>query len=152
MRVRVETTFHTTPDRFWALLRYPASLLHVCRPVLHFRFREASLAKEPWKEQVPYRLKMSLFGLIPLGSHTISLDVLDEARCTIVSRESGTLARVWNHTISFREVGQGSIHYVDEIEIRAGLLTLPIVAFAHLFYRHRQRRWRQVLRSSPHFG
>lgn len=147
MRVRVETVLRASSAHLWSLLRYPASLLHVCRPVLHFTFAHPAEAELPWKAGVPYRLKMYLFGFIPLGAHTLSLDVLDEQRRTIVSRETGTLAKVWNHTISLWDEGQGEVRYVDEIEIRAGLLTLPIVAFAHVFYRHRQRRWKQLLRS-----
>jgi hypothetical protein len=32
------------------------------------------------------------------------------------------------------------------IEIACGFLTLPVWAFAWLFYRHRQRRWKKLLR------
>lgn len=65
----------------------------------------------------------------------------------IESRESGALAPVWNHTIRFHSLEDGKLHYIDEIEIQAGLLTGVIWAFAHLFYRHRQRRWKKLLRS-----
>jgi hypothetical protein len=55
---------------------------------------------------------------------------------------------VWNHNISFREVGPGKVSYADEIEIQAGWLTPAIWLFAHLFYRHRQRRWKVLLKKS----
>ena len=54
---------------------------------------------------------------------------------------------VWNHTIRFRPLENGKLHCTDEIEIQAGLLTGVVWAFAHVFYRHRQRRWRRLLRS-----
>ena len=36
--------------------------------------------------------------------------------------------------------------YADEIEIRAGLLTVFVWLFAHGFYRYRQMRWQRVIR------
>jgi len=39
------------------------------------------------------------------------------------------------------------VSYTDEIEIQAGWLTPGIWLFAQLFYRHRQRRWKALLRS-----
>jgi len=71
---------------------------------------------------------------------------MDKDTNTVSSQESGLLARMWNHDISFREVGPGKVSYTDEIEIQAGCLTPAIWLFAHLFYRHRQRRWKVLFK------
>jgi hypothetical protein len=42
---------------------------------------------------------------------------------------------------------EGRLYATDEIKIQAGPLTGVIWAFAHLFYRHRQRRWKVLLHS-----
>ncbi|MBN2003783.1 MAG: hypothetical protein JXA21_10535 [Anaerolineae bacterium] len=55
------------------------------------------------------------------------------------------MVRVWNHTIRFHPLGTEQLRYTDAIEIEAGLLTVFVWAFAHLFYRHRQRRWKKLL-------
>jgi hypothetical protein len=70
---------------------------------------------------------------------------IDKAAKATVSQESGRLARVWNHTLSFREVAPGAVSYTDEIEIQAGWLTPGIWLFAQVFYRYRQRRWKALL-------
>ena len=40
----------------------------------------------------------------------------------------------------------GRTRYTDSVEVRAGLLTPLVWAFATAFYRHRQRRWRRLVR------
>lgn len=107
---------------------------------------EADLEAE-WQVNRPYSLKLYLLKFIPLGEHTITLVKIDRERNRIISRESGQLATVWNHVFSFREVEPGLVRYTDEIEIKAGWLTPAIWLFAHLFYRHRQRRWKKLLKS-----
>jgi hypothetical protein len=92
-------------------------------------------------------VRLSLFGFLPAGDHRITLVTIDRAANLIESKESGALSPVWNHTIRFRPLGDGRLHYTDEIEIQAGLLTGVVWAFAHVFYRHRERRWRTFLRS-----
>jgi len=98
-----------------------------------------------WIVGKKYDLRLYFLNFIPLGRHTIQLVKIDKADNTISSRESGMLARVWNHDITFRETGSGKVHYTDQIEIRAGLLSPAIWLFAHIFYRHRQRRWKLLL-------
>ena len=93
-----------------------------------------------------YVLKLYLFGFLPLGNHTIRLINIDRSENKIESTESGLLARVWNHTIQFQEIEENRIYYTDTIEIKAGILTPMIWSFAQLFYRHRQRRWRKLLK------
>lgn len=92
-------------------------------------------------------MRLSLFGFLPAGEHHITIVRIDREANLIESKEGDALAPVWNHTIRFHPLGDGKLHYTDEIEIPAGLLTGFIWAFAHLFYRHRQRRRKQLLQS-----
>jgi len=43
-------------------------------------------------------------------------------------------------------MARGKVSYTDEIEIQAGWLTPVIWLFAHIFYRHRQRRWKVMMK------
>lgn len=148
MIVRVSTRLACTEGDLWRNLLEPASLRFVAAPILRFApVREGDL-DGAWKVDVPYDMNLSLLSVVPLGRHTIRLVRIDEAANTIVSRESGALAQTWNHAISFHEVTPGAVCYTDEIEIRAGWLTPAVWLFAHLFYRHRQRRWKILLRGA----
>jgi hypothetical protein len=98
-----------------------------------------------WEVGRDYPLRLYLLGFVPLGRHVIRLERIDRDQNRISSRERGLLAPVWNHEIAFHAVLPGVVSYTDEIEIRAGLLTPFIWAFAWVFYRHRQRRWKLLL-------
>jgi hypothetical protein len=54
--------------------------------------------------------------------------------------------RRWDHWIAIEPERRGT-RYTDTVHIDAGLLTPLIVAFARIFYRHRQRRWRRLAKS-----
>ncbi len=59
----------------------------------------------------------------------------------------GNLTKVWNHIINFHAIDEQTIEYTDEIEIKAGILTLSIWLFSQVFYRHRQNKWKKLLDS-----
>jgi hypothetical protein len=145
MKARIATRLPCSEAELWDRIVEPESLRFVAAPILEFVPVEGSDLPEKWRTGVPYPLRLRFLGVVPLGRHTIELVRVDERARRIESRESGLLARTWNHVIQFSEVEPGTVDYVDEIEIRAGLLTPVIWAFAHLFYRHRQRRWRVLL-------
>lgn len=147
MIARISNRLACSERALWQKIIEPKSLQFVASPLVSFEpLLEGALAGE-WQVGVPYPLKLYFLKVIPLGRHTIQLLRIDKETNTIVSQESGRLARVWNHTISFREVAPGVVSYSDEIEIQAGWLTPAIWLFAQLFYRHRQRRWRLLLRN-----
>ncbi|MCP2040530.1 ligand-binding SRPBCC domain-containing protein [Neisseria sp. HSC-16F19] len=54
------------------------------------------------------------------------------------------LIRRWRHTITIVPQGQGCL-YRDTVEIDAGILTGLVGMFAKAFYRHRQKRWQQLV-------
>jgi hypothetical protein len=147
MLARISTVFDCTAERLWDEISRPDSLRFVSAPLLHFEPLVAGDLDSEWAVGKTYPLRLSLFGFLPAGEHRITLVRIDREANLIESRESGVLSPVWNHTIRFHQLGDGKLHYTDEIEIQAGLLSGIVWTFAHLFYRHRQRRWKKLLRS-----
>tara|TARA_R100001143_G_scaffold63594_1_gene73190 strand:+ start:41448 stop:41897 length:450 start_codon:yes stop_codon:yes gene_type:complete len=143
---RISTRLNCSEDELWKKIIEPASLQFVASPILSFvPIKEGTLTGE-WQVDTPYPLKLYFLKFIPLGLHTIKFVKIDRETNTIVTQENGHLAKVWNHIISFKEETPGVVSYSDEIEIRAGLLTPGIWLFSQLFYRHRQRRWKVLLK------
>ena len=64
----------------------------------------------------------------------------------LISDEHGGVVRTWRHELVVASIDDTSCRYTDRIDIDAGILTPVIVAFAHVFYRYRQRRWRELAR------
>lgn len=60
----------------------------------------------------------------------------------------GLLMRRWDHRILLQALPDGRTLYTDEVEVVARhlpwLMTPLSTLFAQVFYRHRQRRWRQL--------
>ena len=145
MTANISSKLPCTESELWEKISNPLSLQYITSPVLKFVPENDDLFKTQWRINTSYQLKLYLFGYVPLGRHSITLKVIDKNKNIIKSRENGVLAKVWNHTISFNEKEDGQVHYTDTIEIKAGVLTPFIWLFAHLFYRHRQKRWKQLL-------
>ncbi len=145
MIARITTHFDCTEKELWEKIIEPKSLQFVASPILRFEPLVKGEFDGEWITGKTYELKLRFLNILPLGRHRIKVVSIDKTSNTIVSVESGTLVPVWNHTIEFGQKEEGKLNYIDEIEIKAGLLTIGIWLFAHLFYRHRQRRWKKLL-------
>jgi hypothetical protein len=146
MTVRVQSVFECPPEKVWAELQTSAVHREIIRPLMRFHALDAPGAPERWSQGSTYRFRCYLFGVIPLGVHTILIERIDPVALEIQSREHEALVRHWDHLIRIRPTPDGHALYSDEIEITAGLLTPLVWAFAQWFYRHRQRRWRRIAR------
>ena len=145
MIARISTIMNTKPEIFWKLITKPQSLQYVAKPILFFVPTARDDLNGNWEINKEYRVKLYLFKYLPFGSHTITIKKIDTTSNEIISNESGKLARVWNHTIRFQSINSNQIEYSDTIAIESGVLTVITWLFSHIFYRHRQRRWKTLL-------
>ena len=146
MRVYVESVLPCPPEKAWEEVQRPALLREVIRPLMRFVPADPPQLPERWPEGTTMRFRIYLFGIIPLGTHTIFLERIDSEGREIQSRESAWLVRRWDHLIRIRPAADCQTLYSDEILIEAGWLTAFVWLFAQWFYRHRQWRWRHVAR------
>jgi hypothetical protein len=93
-----------------------------------------------------YRIKLIFFGVIPAWWHEIHIVGVDDLHREILTSEGGGAVKEWRHRITVDERGPWRSFYQDEIDISAGLLTPVVWAYAQVFYRYRQRRWRKLAR------
>ena len=97
---------------------------------------------EIWEEDMTVTSKMIIYGFIPFaGLHTLHFTKIDKESKILETKEKDSFAKVWNHKISMRSLGENSIYYEDEIVIYGGILTGFFSWWAKLFYKHRQKRW-----------
>ena len=146
MTVRIQSVFDCPPEKVWAELQKSALHREIIRPLMRFRSLDAPGTSECWTQGCTFHFRIYLFGVIPLGKHTIFIERIDPAAGEVQSREHSALVRRWDHLIRIRPTPDGQTLYSDEVEISAGVLTPLVWAFAQWFYRHRQRRWRRVAR------
>ena len=157
-RVRLSITLPAPTEWVAAQLQSTAVFRHITAPLLCF-----SPSLGPWPAHwTPgaLELRLSLFGLLPLGRQTAQISVRPGAPADdwpqLRDNGHGQLMRRWDHRISLQSLPDGNTRYTDEVVLQARyvpwLMTPLSAAFAQLFYRHRQRRWRHLaqLHTSGH--
>ena len=118
------------------------AFLHITRGLLGFRGAEAW--PEQFQEGQVVETRLLFFNLIPAWKHKLRVIRIDQEKMEIASQEGGGIVQRWNHRKWVEEESESRCFYADEIDIDAGLLTVLIWAYAHFFYRYRQRRMRQL--------
>jgi uncharacterized protein YndB with AHSA1/START domain len=133
-------------SRVWAATRTPEAFRYVTRGLLRItglprtgRFASGTRV-EGW---------LLLGGVLPLHRHHLEVVRVDHAAMTLSSHEWGGVLRRWDHDIIVERLDDDRSRYTDRVLIDAGPFTMPVAVFAWLFYRYRQRRWRQLVRRAP---
>ncbi|WP_236136682.1 hypothetical protein [Mongoliitalea daihaiensis] len=138
-------------DSAWINVKTPALLEFVAEGMIRFKPLGDGLPKQ-WEVGETYGVKMRVFGFIPFGGiHYLFIEKIDDENHTIASKEWDRGAKVWNHHVAMKDLGNGRIYYEDSITIYGGLMTGIITSFAKQFYKHRQKRWQIVAEESLNF-
>lgn len=141
--VRLTTRLDVAADRAFAAVQQPRLLVHVARA----RFPQLERRVQPWRQGETVTTWVLLFGFIPFSRHHLTIARLDPDRRELESDEHGGVIRRWRHLIRLEPLEDGRSRYTDQVTIDAGPLTPVVRAWAEVFYRHRQRRWRRLART-----
>jgi hypothetical protein len=97
-------------------------------------------------------VRLWLFGVFPLGRQAIVI-TFPTVASGFALRDAGhsALISTWDHLITI-ERGNNGVVYRDQVVVRAGILTPVAWLFAAIFYRHRQRRWKRLVKSGFDYG
>lgn len=150
MKVALSTTLDAPAVRVWQEVRTTRLLAYVAAPLQVFEPLEPPELPEVWSDGA-YRVRLKLLGVLPVGTQCIVIsfpagDLPGHGRFELRDNGYGSLAKRWDHRIVVQALPDGRTRYTDSVEVRAGLLTPLVWAFATAFYRHRQRRWRRLVR------
>lgn len=146
MRVCVQSVLPCSADDAWHEVQKPSLLIHVAWPLVTFQPVSPERLPERWVQGGTVLLHSRLLGIIPFGVRTLYFERVDNKCREIQTRERDALIPRWDHLIRVQSESADATRYLDEIEIEAGIFTLPVYVFAQCFYRHRQRRWKAVAR------
>ena len=144
MIVDVSTFLPSAPKEIERHLRTPRVLIYVAAPLVKFIPCGTRQLPELWEEGT-YWVSLRLFGFIPFGKQAVVISFPDTSNGFSI-RDNGhsMFIKRWDHRITLEPSGMGTL-YRDHVTIEAGVFTFFIWAFAQLFYRHRQRRLRQLV-------
>ena len=142
--VTVSTALRADAETVWRALRSPQTFVHVAGAMA--RYPAAERRERPFRTGDVLQGWTFLFRVIPFSNHRLEVVEINDQTLTLETVEGGGLVRLWHHTITVTPSPDGTCRYVDGIEIDAGPLTKLVVAYANVFYRYRQRRWRHLAR------
>jgi ligand-binding SRPBCC domain-containing protein len=142
--VRVSTRLAAPSDLVWDTVKRTDTLRYVTRGLLGFSAKGD--VPERWGEGDAYQLRLLFFGVVPAWRHEIRVVRMDDAAHEVRTEEHGGPVRGWRHRITVDDEGWGSTRYMDEVEVDAGVPTPFVWAYAQVFYRYRQWRWRRLAR------
>lgn len=147
MKLSLETSIELPPDEVWQRVLTPELLFHIAAPLVRFRLLKGDCPVQ-WADGSSYLASVKLFGFLSFGPQWIvpSQHIDQAVPWPKKLRDNGhsSLIKTWDHWITVEPDGENGTRYRDEVEVKAGLLTPFIWAFAQIFYRHRQRRWRAL--------
>jgi hypothetical protein len=139
MIIKVTSIFPANRKVIFAKLQEIETLRYICAPLAQFTSLEKS---QKWQTGATFRFKLTACGL-GFGVHTIKVKKFEIDR--ILTNEHNKNVPVWNHIILLEKHGENHTKYSDIVEVRAGWKTPFIWIWANVFYRHRQRKWRELL-------
>ena len=144
MQVDISTQLPCNPRDAIEQVKSSRLLLHVAKPLVTFVPIEPSQLPHTWADGT-YWVSLRLFGIIPCGKQAVVISYPSSAPFTLRNNGHSALIQKWDHVITIVPSGDGTL-YRDRVAIDAGVLTPFMWLFAQVFYRHRQRRWRQLVK------
>lgn len=143
MRVQIEQIFPCDAQYLFQEIQKIENFFYITAPLIKFVPCEPILS-DTWQDG-HYPMKMYLLSFIPLGKQSV---VIEQDEAHLRMRDNGKSERLdqWDHRIQVESIGENRAKYTDCIDVEAGIWTLPVAWFVHLFFRYRQYRWRKRIR------
>ena len=147
MRFALSQTLDCPAGTLTSAVRQPGLLHYVAAPLIRFQPAPGTEVGVEWAERT-YWFRMQLFGILPIGRQAVCVTMAQtDNRFTLHDAGHSPLISTWDHHITVEPQGDASTFYEDRVEIDAGVLTPLVWLFARLFFAHRQRRLRQLVRN-----
>jgi hypothetical protein len=147
MKLKLQTRLNARADDVIAHVKTSRLLAYVASPLVVFSPIQPAQLPDVW-ETGKYLVGMKLFGIIPMRKQWINISFpnADETRVfQMLDDGEGDLVRRWRHLITIASAPDNCVEYTDEVDLNAGWLTLPVFAWAYIYYLYRQARWRRLV-------
>lgn len=146
MRTRITTMLDCSKERAWQEVQTTRLLEYITAPLVRFDPVQPTRLPDIWDEG-SYQVRMKIFGWFSFGKHwvVISFPQCEAHLYQIRDNGYGDWILRWDHWITIQDAPDGRTQYTDQVDIEAGLLTPVVWLFSQVFYRHRQRRWRNLV-------
>ncbi|KZX12074.1 hypothetical protein [Methanobrevibacter curvatus] len=144
MILKIHSIFPAHINEIFKKLQEVKTLQYISSP--YASFVSENPENKIWNVGKVKSFKLKIFGIISMGTHTIK--VIKFSKNEILTNECNKCVKVWNHKITLKKLNGSKTAYTDEIELKAGNYTPFVYLWAILFYKHRQKKWKNLLKHS----
>ena len=139
MKTIIKSKFNTTFEKSVDAVSTSKLLEFIAFPILKFKTINVNFFPKNWSDGDKFKTRMLFLGIIPVGNQNIDISIPEAPKDMYIVRDkgSGNLAKTWDHIIRIKKLSENEILYTDIVEVKAGVLTIPIWIFANIFYRWR---------------
>lgn len=143
MKIRTTSLFPASGDIVWELLQKSSTLFFITKNWITFGDREHF--PERWHNHTVIYTTVRPFAQSSNKPYKIIFITIDNNKLIMKTRESGAGIKTWNHTMRVQSVSIDRCYYIDEVEAKAGILTPLLWLYIKLYYKHRHKRWMELL-------
>ena len=144
-RITIQSIIACPLDQAWDYALTSELIHNISWPFVRMKNVDEGVP-ERWNEGATIHVKLSTFGVIPLGWHTIHVKKVDEEQGLIHTLEHGQFIHALDHTIQIEPYGRNLALYTDDVIVNAGIFTMLLAWGVKFFYRYRQSRWQHFAR------
>ncbi len=151
MNIFLRLTLDCEPDIAWDALQRPDVFRAVSSPILTMKSLETGGFPDHWTGEGPHRVRISLLGLIPMGTQTIDVRFMERPGGIRMMIDSGqaltgplAVTHDWDHRMAVSPGPSNQTLYRDRLVVRAGIMTPAIWLGMWVFWQYRAARLRAL--------
>ena len=135
-KLTFESELNGTAKQIWNAYRNPDFMNEISGPKGSLRPKKGYGIAQRWIEKKTDSFNLTVQRLVPVGSHFIPWEKMDEKGFLIQTVEKAGFVRVWNNKMAFEPMPRSTCVYRDELVVHAGILMGFAVIWAIDFYRY----------------
>lgn len=128
-------------------LNAPSMMQKVAFPLVIFKAVKPSVFPERWENGGAYRMKMYLFGVLPLGWQELLIksEVISEG-AVLTDVGPGFAVKMWDHKVVLTKKGDSQTAYDETLVLTVGLMAPFIWIGMTALFAWRKYRWLSITR------
>jgi len=142
-KLTFESELDCSAKQIWDAYQNSDFMNQISKPKGKLKPKKGYQVPEKWIEKKIDSFNLTVQGFVPMGSHFIEWEKIDEENFVIQTREKGGFVTVWDNRIEIKPTSDSTFIYIDELILRAGILTGFTTTWAKDFYKYRHKKLKE---------
>ncbi|GER61027.1 hypothetical protein ULMA_31350 [Patiriisocius marinus] len=142
-KLTFESELDCSAKQIWDAYQNFDFMNKISKPKGKLKPKKGYQVPEKWIKSKIDSFNLTVLGFVPIGSHFIRWEKIDEENFVIQTREKGGFVSVWDNRIEIKPTSDSTCVYRDELVLRAGILTGFTTTWAKDFYKYRHKKLKE---------